>query len=465
MASNHKSNISFSSWLLTILLIAAVTAVIFVLSDIADSLPPAQQTDSSTLPEATIDSNDQLANKLLQQFIRDNIRAEEKNDTLQAINNTLQHLQDNNDMPALHALQKLELTTAIEHLSNAVQNEENLRSAAKTWIDIGNLQQLQSPQLALYAYKKSSKLDDSNINAWNRLGHYYRQHHQYTLAENAYSKVLQLSGEATATQAVAQANFGLLYQAQGKMEEAEASYLKALHINTEQKNTASIASNSENLAIIYKRNNDFVNSEKYYQESLSQYQALNQKDNIATIESALASLYHKNQQLEKAKLHYQQALSLYQEDNNQAKTANLYSNLGIIYQQQNHATEAQDLFNKSLAINESINQQKGIADQYGNLGILLRGQKSFAESEASHLKSLKIYQQLEQVEGISQQQTNLGFLYQAWGKSDKACDYWLQSQATLEQNHNTQRAQRIAALIQQHCPTHATPSIPVKSSN
>ncbi|HIO92401.1 MAG TPA: tetratricopeptide repeat protein [Leucothrix mucor] len=454
MASKHKSNISWSSILLSILLISAVGTILWVLSDIAGTHPPSSKDLTKNESESIVNifSINDLANTLVNKHTASNIPQKERSNILQAVKNTLQHLQDTNKQPALQNLQALELNAAISTLTESVKLEEKSREAAKTWVDIGNLQQLQSSQLALYAYKKASKLDNKNISAWNRLGHYYRRQQQFALAENAYNHVLQSSGDTSTTLAVAHANFGLLYQAQSKFEQAETAYLKALEINDAQKNTPSLASNAENLAIIYKQKKNFEASERYYLIALSHYKTLEKSEQIAKLQTSLASLYHQHKALEKAKKHHRIALNIYLERNNQTKTASSYSNLGIINQQQGQASKAKELFEQSLELNKIIKSQKGIADQYGNLGILHRSQNNLLESESSHLMSLKIYQELSHTEAISQQQTNLGFLYQAWDKNEKACKYWQESQNTLAPTQNTNRIERIKALIQKHCP-------------
>ena len=453
MSSIKKSNISWSSRLLAILLITAVIAVIWVLKDIAISLPKSKTDKQAGLSSVKIDSTNNIAKQLVNKFVISNIPPKEKNNLLQAVNNSLQHLQETNHHQALLFLQKLELKASISHLIESVKEEEKSREIAKIWVDIGNLQQLQSSQLALHAYKKASQFDDQNSNAWNRLGHFYRQQKQFALAENAYNKILESSADTTKTQAVALANFGLLYQAQGKLDQAKESYLKALAINEAKNNTASLASNNENLAIIYKKNNNFDLSEKHYLAALEHYEILKQDNSSASIQSSLASLYHQSQQLDKAKQHYQTTLKIYQKTNNEKKIASNYSNLGLLHQQQGEVGTAKDFFQKSLQINQKINQQQGIADQYGYLGVLHRLQKKFTESEASHLQSLQIYQQLNHFEGASQQQTNLGFLYQAWGKTKKACQAWQKSKNILIKIKNTNRAIRIEPLLEKHCQT------------
>ncbi len=451
MLSIQKSNISWLNKLLIILLIVGIVSIAWVFNDSLRVFFFPEPANPNQANFIKTDSIATLGEQLVNKYVSANIQTKKRNNILQAVNNSLQHLLQTGHHQALQLLQTLELKASIDYLIEAVKQEEKSRDAAKLWIDIGNLQQLQSSQLVFYAYKKASQLDDKNSNAWNRLGHYYRQQKQFSLAENAYSKVLQVSIDATTTQAVALANFGLLYQAQGKLDKAEASYLKALTINAAKKNRSSSASNSENLAIIYKNNNNFELSEKYYLEALEHYKSLKQTNAIASVCASLASLYHHYQHLDKAKEYYQIALKIYQANDNKKKIANAYSNLGILYQQQGSLDKATDFFQKSLEINQKIKQQQGIANQYGNLGVLYRLQKKFTQSESFHLRSLSLYQKLKHSEGVSQQQTNLGFLYQAWGQTGKACQYWQESKQTLVLLHNKNRIERISQLIEKHC--------------
>jgi tetratricopeptide (TPR) repeat protein len=450
MSSTKKSNIVWFS--VSLVLLSLFVAVVWVFVGLFPTVTVEQNANTSpVISKVNVQSIEVLARQLVEKFVAINLPNKEKDNVFQAIHNTLQHLQNNHHDQAVDALKKLELDTSINALIEYVKQEKEAREAAKIWVDIGNLQQLKSFQLALIAYQKASELDEKNSNAWNRLGHYYRHQKQFIQAEKAYSKVLELSTEGSMIQAVALANFGLLYQAQAKHHKAETSYLKALEINKVQHNIAGLASNNENLAIIYKKNNNFSLSEAHYLAAISYYNILNRHNSIASTQQALASLYHKYHKVEKAKNYYLQALDGYKVKNNQKKIASTYSNLGILYQQQKQIEQAQVFFEKALMLNQKIQQQKGIADQYGNLGVLNRLQKKFIVSEVSHLKSLKIYQRLQQLEGVSQQQTNLGFLYQAWGKTEKACQHWDEGKNTLLQLNNKDRIERIEAVMTKHC--------------
>lgn len=87
----------------------------------------------------------------------------------QALNNTLNNLSRSDSATDRLALQQLkagELDEAITTLKAQALDTKAPREAAKHWLDIGNLQNLNSGDDALSAYQKSVTLDPDNINAW-----------------------------------------------------------------------------------------------------------------------------------------------------------------------------------------------------------------------------------------------------------------------------------------------------------
>ena len=449
MSLTRKFN---TAWLVLVTvfmtLLLVVASVIFW--KLMDEVPIDTSRDKSTiLAKDIIKLSDKLANQLIANFLPENLPEKQKHNVLQTINNTLQHLQNRKSNQVLSLLQGLDLSGAIRHLRILVRKEKQSREAAKTWVDIGNLQQLLSTEQALLSYQKASKLDRYNSDVWNRLGHYYRTQKQFTLAENAYKVVLALP--INSNKAVAFANLGLLSQIQGKFTEAEAFYIKALNINILLKDLARIATNNENLAILSRKNNNFKSAETYYLAAVGYYEKLDNNSSVANVQLALAGLYSQYKYLGKAKLHYQLALGIYEKKHNQGKIASIYSALGVLHQQQKRLKEAQVFFEKSLVLHQKIKRKKGIAAQYGNLGVVYRLQKKFIKSESSHLKSLHLYQQLQYADGLFQQQINLGFLYKSISKLGKACEHWLKGKRILVDTKRSTRILRIEHIIEQYC--------------
>jgi len=377
----------------------------------------------------------------------------DKKEQQQALENTITHLQALNTIDTQNTLSefnKNNINSAIQFLITMANQQENWRESAKTWVNIGNIQNLTSAQQALQAYKKASELDPNNSNAWNRQGHIHRQLKQFDQAEIAYKKVQALNNKSSNNTAFSLANFGLLSESKGDHEEAEKAFLQALEIYSMNNSDSGIASTSENLASLYKNAGQFDKSEKYYLSALEIHQKLERPQNLATTHSALGSLYQKMKRSNKALTHYEKALEISLNNNFKGNIASLYSNLGILAQQNGKLEKSKEYFEKSLELNKDIKRSNGTADQYGNLAILNRNQKKYAIAEDYHNKAIEIYRENKHADGIVSQQINLGFLYKTMKKTAKACDTWQKALGNIQQDNNN-RQQRIEKLILGNC--------------
>jgi len=379
----------------------------------------------------------------------------------QALNNTLNNLSRSDSDVGRLALQQLkagELDEAISTLKAQALDTKAPRDAAKHWLDIGNLQNLHSDEDALSAYQKSVTLDPDNINAWNRIGHLERQRKQYDRAEIAYRNVTRLGNDQSQTQALALANFGLLYQTQNKTDQAIDAFSQALKINTTLNNAAGIASNSENLASLYRQQSQWESAEQHYRRALEIHKAAKHIAKSIELHAALGSLYQANQQSELALSEYQQALELNTENPDKRFNASLYSSMGILAQQSNELDKAEEYFNQALALYEEMNNLRGRADQLNHLATLNRSRRQYEASEALHLQAIALYEQGNYPQAVTTQHTNLGFLYTAWKKNDLACQSWRKSIEGLTSAHDSARKARIEAIIERDCQmTETTP--------
>lgn len=482
---NHKQEQSYTAkkkthwinWFIPSILVLSAISVLFLYpsSDPVETgasgltKEPFNDNTESVSDNKTDDNfpGKEIANSLVSTFF--NGSDEDRNEQVRALENTLTYLNNwhtetsttdtsttststltSTAIKTLKELQENNINEAINTLIASADQQVNPRNAAKTWINIGNIQNLTSAQQALLAYQKASELDPDNSNAWNRRGHLHRQLNQFEAAENAFKRVQNLTSKSTANQAMSLANFGLLNQSKGDYEAAEKAFHESLKIYTEIDNHAGMASTSENLASLYKHKGELDKAETYYLKALEMHQKQQQNQQIASTHAALGSLYQGQKQPEKAQYHYQQALEISINNNFQGDIASLYSNLGILAQQGNQLEKSKELFEKSLQINQQIKRTAGTADQYGNLAIINRNKKNYAVAEDFHRKAIQIHVQNKHKNGIISQYINLGFLYKAWNKTDKACEAWRKS-LDLLQNEQNDRAERVMRLIEANC--------------
>lgn len=443
-------------WLVSFAVLILVVAVGTVFYTISQGILDKPATPAKELPKVNFsDKNfDAIAKKLAANYINENDSG--RKEDIQALVNTLNNLKNSPLDGAKVTLQQLrddQLPEALSTLKILALDTKNKRTAAKLWVDIGNIENLKSAKEAITAYQKSVTLDPDNINAWNRIGHLERQRGQYDKAEIAYKNVTRLSNSKSRTEAVSLANFGLLYQSQNKYDDAIKSFKLALSINTELKNTSGVASNSENLAGLYRTQKDFDQAEQFYQNALGLYQSSNEIAKQIEIHSALGSLYQSKQETELALAEYEQALALNKENPSKRFSAGLYSNMGILAQQKNELERAEEYFNQSLTLYQAAENPRGTADQYSNLAILARNRKQFEQGESLHLKAIALYEAVDNKQAVTSQHTNLGFLYTAWNKKETACEYWQKSLNGLSEAINQSRRARIQAIVDRDCAT------------
>lgn len=392
-----------------------------------------------------------IANSLVSRFF--NGSEEDVSEQLIALEDTLNYLTaTDNDLTklVLTELKNNNINNAIKTLIKLTNEENDLRESAKNWINIGNIQNLTSARQALQAYQKASEFDPENSNAWNRQGHIYRQLKQFDDAEKAYKKVQSLANQGTANKAFSLANFGLLNQSKGNLEEAEKAFIQALEIYTNIENEAGIASVSENLARMYKNTEQFEKAETNFLKALDIHQKQEQPQNIATIHSALGSLYQTMKLSNKAQTHYEKALEINLNNNFKENIASLYSNLGILAEQNGKLEKSKEYFQKSLELNKDTKRDNATADQYGNLAILNRNKKDFIKAEEYHLQAIDIYRHNNHTSGVISQQINLGFLYKVWKRNDKACQVWRDTMPILKRVASN-RTSRVEELITSSC--------------
>ncbi len=417
---------------------------------------PEPVTNKPTAKASTQEKTDypttEIATTLVYTFF--NGSNEEREEQISALSNTLNNLKANSNdktKKALTALKTSNIQKSISVLINMAHQQDDPREAAKTWINIGNIQNLTASEQALQAYEKASDLDPENSNAWNRQANIYRHLKQFNKAELAYKKVQALENQGETSDALSFANLGLLNLSKGDIEAAEGAFLQALEIYEKFSNDTGIASTSENLASLYTNKNQLEEAKKYYLKALESYQKQENHEKIASIYSALGSLHQSMSDTEKAQFYYENALAVSLDNNFRDNIANLYSNLGILAQQNGQLEKSKDYFERSLNLNKDIKRTIATADQYGNLAVINRKKGKFELAEDFHLRAIEIYAEKNHTNGIISQKTNLGFLYKAWKKPQKACDTWNSIMDILQQN-NAERAERIKALIENTCP-------------
>jgi len=429
--------------------VALATLLLYPAPEPVEKIAP----QSSTSATKAFSAND-LALKLVSSYF--NGSDEDEIEQVSALENTINHLsssKSNHSQKAFTALKNNNLGGSIQSLITRSKQQKTIE-AAKTWIHIGNIQNLTSTKQALQAYKEASIKDPDNSNAWNRQGHVYRQLKQFDNAESAYKKVQAINSKSTTNQALYLVNLAQLSQSKGDIKGAEESFLEALMIYTTFEHDAGIINCSESLARIYQKNKQYSKAETYYLTAIAAHQKNEQTKEAVTSYVALGNLYQLKAQADNAQTQYKKALEISLNNNFEENVGVIYKQLGKLAEKNGNLELAKQYNDKALSLDSSIDggEKRSIntADQLANLAIANRKKRQFESAEDNHLKAIEIYTENNHINGINSQKINLGFLYKVWGKPQKACAIWKSSIALLKRSKNS-RLGSVQKLIIANC--------------
>ncbi len=344
----------------------------------------------------------------------------EKNAEIHELKNTLERFKkdftDETKQSVLQALSEDDIKRTSELLkklatSHSSKEDQPTDLTSRDWVDVGNITFLFDSQKAISAFKKATKQDPSNAEAWVRLGRISYWLNNYDTAQQAYEKVLKLAGNNKALQAIGYSNLGTIYKICGKLDKAEEYYLNSFKIN----------------------------------------KTLGRKVDMALAHGMLGVIYHTRGEYDKAEERYLKSLRINETLDQQEGIANQCCNLGIIYKNRKELEKAEEFFMKSLGIYKTLGQNEGTASSYGNLGIVYKTQGKYDKAEEFHLKALKLNKLLNRKKGMASDYGNLGNIYKTRGELDKACDYWNKSLELFSKIDAKEQVRITEGLIAYNC--------------
>ncbi|KAN0067831.1 hypothetical protein V8E54_014078 [Elaphomyces granulatus] len=226
---------------------------------------------------------------------------------------------------------------------------------------------------------------------------------------------------------------GLLYADQGKLDEAEKIYHRALqgYEKAWGPGHTSMLGTVHNLGILYKSQDKLDEAEKMYQRALQGYEKALGPGHTSTLNTVhnLGILYKSQGKLDEAEKMYQRALQGYEKAWGPGHTSTLSTlstdnNLGLLYTNQGKLDEAEKMYQRALQGKEKALglDHTSTLDTVNNLGALYADQGKLDEAEKMHQRAL---QGFEKALGLDHTSTlsavhNLGNLYTKQGKLDEA---------------------------------------------
>jgi tetratricopeptide (TPR) repeat protein len=287
----------------------------------------------------------------------------------------------------------------------------------------------------------------------NQLAILYNSQGKYNEAEPLYLRSLSIRekqlGENHPDFAQSLNNLAELYNSQGKYEEAESLYLRSLSIWEKQlgENHPDVATSLNNLAQLYYFQGKYEEAEALYRRSLSiwEKQLGENHPHVAASLSGLANLYCDQGKYNEAEPLLLRSLSIYEKQlgENHPDFANSLNSLAGLYRNQEKYNEAESLYLRSLSIWEKQlgENHPHVAASLSGLAVLYRTQGKYGEAEPLYLRSLSIFEKQlgENHPDIAGSLNNLAGLYQSQGKYKVAEPLYMRSlsiwEKQLGENH------------------------------
>jgi tetratricopeptide (TPR) repeat protein len=259
-----------------------------------------------------------------------------------------------------------------------------------------------------------------DVFAINQMGNIYQLQGRLKEAEASFKKVLALSNKDFMGQATAYNNLGIVYQTRGDLKEAEAMQQKALEINKELKSREGMTANYGNLGIVYHIRGDLKKAEVMHQKALEIDTDMENRQGMAVDYGNLGGVYQTRGDLKGAEALYRKALKIDIELENRQGMANQYGNLGDMYRVSGDLKEAEAMCREALEINKELGRREGMANQYCNLGNVYGERGDLKKAEPMYRKALDLYEAMGNRQGMANLYGNLGIVYRARGDLKEA---------------------------------------------
>ncbi|KAN0070370.1 hypothetical protein V8E54_011239 [Elaphomyces granulatus] len=183
-----------------------------------------------------------------------------------------------------------------------------------------------------------------------------------------------------------------------------------------------------NLAFLYADQGKLDEAEKMYQRALQGYEKALGPDHTSTLDTVnnLGILYADQGKLDEAEKMYQRALQGKEKalGPGHTSTLNTVNNLGLLYKSQGKLDEAEKMYQRALQGKEKAlgPGHTSTLNTVNNLGLLYKSQGKLDEAEKMYQRALQGYEKAWGPGHTSTLDTvnNLGNLYVHWGKLDEA---------------------------------------------
>ncbi|KAJ5955828.1 Disease resistance protein [Penicillium viridicatum] len=278
------------------------------------------------------------------------------------------------------------------------------------------------------------EVEGEDMGALHSLGYLYADQGRLQEAEAMYERALEGKEKACGREHISTLdtvnNLGSVYKDQGRLQEAEAMYERALegYEKTRGREHTSTLNTVHNLGVLYSDQGRLQEAEAMYERALEGKEKACGREHISTLDTVnnLGSVYKNQGRFQEAEAMYERALEGYEKTwgREHTSTLNTVNNLGVLYTDQGRFQEAEAMYERALEGKEKTwgREHMSTLDTVNNLGVLYKNQGRLQEAEAMYERALEGYEKTRGREHTSTLDTvhNLGVLYKNQGRLQEA---------------------------------------------
>lgn len=241
-------------------------------------------------------------------------------------------------------------------------------------------------------------------------------------------------------------NIGNILAEEGKYDESNTYYAKALELKIELKDELGIATCLQNTGTNYLDQGNYPKALEYFKRVQYYYEKSGNSSYEALCLLEIGFIYEQQEKLDKALSIYYQVVDMNKGLKNRVVESRVCDLLGGIFLKRNEYDKALNYFSKALTINRSIDDQKGSGVNLKNIGEIYLIQKKYAEALSSFEEAKTIHEANNLISGLCQSYIGIAKIHFEQGNYSKAMKS-AASAESLANDSNLLSEQRFAAEI------------------
>ena len=269
----------------------------------------------------------------------------------------------------------------------------------------------------------------------NNIGLVYDDQGRYEEALAYYQQALAIAREVgdRAEEGTTLHNIGGVYHAQGRYEEALAYHQQALAIAREVGDRAGEGTTLTSIGLVYHAQGRYEEALGYYQQALAIRREVGDRAGEGVTLNNIGGVYDNQGRYEEALEYYQQALAIAREVGDRAEEGRSLNNIGGVYHAQGRYEEALEYLQQALAIRREVGDRAGEETTLHNIGMVYDDQGRYEEALEYLQQALEIEREVGDRDGEGRTLTGIGGVYYAQGQYEEALGYFQQALAIFRE--------------------------------